>query len=51
MHQAMYSDTYWLEERFWWFVGMRRIGHRIMHAHIAAIALQSCNYIRHTAIA
>ncbi len=26
MHKAMYADTYALEERFWWFVGMRQIG-------------------------
>jgi SAM-dependent methyltransferase len=33
MHQAMYADTYWLEERFWWFVGMRRIGHAFLAPH------------------
>ena len=26
MHKDMYADTYTLEERFWWFVGMRQIG-------------------------
>jgi ubiquinone/menaquinone biosynthesis C-methylase UbiE len=26
MHKDMYADTYALEERFWWFVGMRQIG-------------------------
>lgn len=26
MHKNMYADTFALEERFWWFVGMREIG-------------------------
>jgi ubiquinone/menaquinone biosynthesis C-methylase UbiE len=26
MHSDMYADTFSLEERFWWFVGMRQIG-------------------------
>ncbi len=26
LHTGMYTDTFALEERFWWFVGMRQIG-------------------------
>ena len=33
MHKDMYADTYALEERFWWFVGMRRIGHAFLDSH------------------
>jgi SAM-dependent methyltransferase len=36
MHRAMYAETYWLEERFWWFVGMRRIGHAFLDQHCAS---------------
>jgi SAM-dependent methyltransferase len=30
VHKDMYADTYALEECFWWFVGMRQIGHAFL---------------------
>lgn len=35
MHTDMYADTFALEERFWWFVGMRQIGHAFLAPHYA----------------
>jgi ubiquinone/menaquinone biosynthesis C-methylase UbiE len=33
MHFGMYADTHALEDDFWWFVGMRRIGRTLLDPH------------------